>query len=200
MMMMMMIMMMIMMMMMLKYYASIKVIRERRKRREEGNADSKGDLLGLLMDQRDEDGSEAMDDELLRAQVFTFMLAGHETTSVSLTWTLYELARHPEIAEEIRRESQRVIPNLSDLSWEKLAEMKFLGNVIKESLRRHSPAAMIFRVAKENDVIGGYEIPKGTYVGLGVDVVHNSPKFWKDPHAFDPNRFDEKGKFVFSLS
>ena len=44
---------------------------------------------------------------------------------------------------------------------------------------------MIFRVAKENDVIGGYVIPKGTYVGLGVDVVHNSPKFWKDPHAFD---------------
>ena len=88
---------------MMKYYASIKIIRERRKRREEGMADSKGDLLGLLMDQRDEDGSEAMDDELLRAQVFTFMLAGHETTSVSLTWTLYELARHPEIAEEIRR-------------------------------------------------------------------------------------------------
>ena len=187
-------------MMMMKYYASIKIIRERRKRREEGKADSKGDLLGLLMNQRDEETSEAMDDELLRAQVFTFMLAGHETTSVSLTWTLYELARHPEMAEEIRRESQRVIPNLSDLSWEKLAEMKFLGNVIKESLRRHSPAAMIFRVTKENDVIGGYEIPRGTYVGLGVDVVHNSPKFWKDPHAFDPNRFDEKGKFVFTLS
>ena len=83
------------MMMMMKYYASVKVIRERRKRREEGMADSKEDLLGLLMVQRDEDGSEAMHDELLRAQVFTFMLAGHETTSVSLTWTLYELARHP---------------------------------------------------------------------------------------------------------
>ena len=83
------------MMMMLKYYASVKVIRERRKRREEGMAVSKGDLLGLSMVQRDEDGSEAMDDELLRAQVFTFMLAGHETTSVSLTWTLYELDKHP---------------------------------------------------------------------------------------------------------
>ena len=64
---MMMIMVMMMMMMMMKYYASVKVIRERRKRREEGKADSKGDLLGLLMDQREEDGSEAMDDELLRA-------------------------------------------------------------------------------------------------------------------------------------
>ena len=93
-----------------------------------------------------------------------------------------------------------MIPNLSDLSWEKLAEMKVLGNVIKESLRLHSPAALVVRVAKENDVIGGYEIPKGTYVGLGVDVVHNSPKLWKDPHAFDPNRFDEKGKVVFTLS
>ena len=152
----------------------------------------------MLIDQRDEETGEAMDDELLRAQIFTFMLAGHETTSVALTWTLYELARHPKIAEQIREETQMVMQDSSQMTWAKVAEMRFLGKVIKESLRLHSPAAMVLRVAKESDVIGGYEIPKGAIVGLGFDVVHLSPKFWKDPQAFDPQRFDENGKFDFS--
>lgn len=169
----------------------LEVIRERRRKKEEGIVPSKRDLLDLLIDQRDEETGEAMDDELLRAQIFTFMLAGHETTSVALTWTLYELARHPKIAEQIREETQMVMQDSSQMTWAKVAEMRFLGKVIKESLRLHSPAAMVLRVAKESDVIGGYEIPKGAIVGLGFDVVHLSPKFWKDPQAFDPQRFDE---------
>ena len=147
------------------------------------------------MEVRDEETGVSMDDELLRAQVFTFMLAGHETSSVSMTWTLYELARHPDIAEQIREETRAVMKDSTQLTWSKLAEMKFLGNVIKESLRRHSPAAMTLRVAKEKDVIGGYEIPKGTTIAVGLDTVQLSPKFWKDPHAFNPHRFDEYGKF-----
>ena len=152
------------------------------------------------MDQSDEETGATMDDELLRAQVFTFMLAGHETTSASMTWTLYELARHPDIAERIREETRIVMKDSTELTWAKLGEMKFLGNVIKESLRHHSPAAMALRVAKEKDVIGGYEIPKGATVVIGIDAVHHSPKFWKDPHVFDPDRFDESGKFGFSKS
>ena len=148
------------------------------------------------MDQYDEETGATMDDELLRAQVFTFMLAGHETTSVSMTWTLYELARHPDIAEQVREEIQLAMKDSSEMTWEKLAELKFLGNVIKESLRLHPPGTMAIRIAKENDVIGGYEIPKGAAVVLGIDAVHHSTKFWKDPHAFDPRRFDENGKLL----
>ena len=160
---------------------------------------SKRDLLSLLMDQHDEETGATMDDELLRAQVFTFMLAGHETTSVSMMWTLYELARHPDIAEQVREEIQSVMEDSSEMTLAKLAELKFLGNVIKESLRLHSPATVVTRVAKENDVIGGHEIPKGITVILGIDTVHLSPKFWKDPHAFDPQRFDENGKLLCTM-
>ncbi|XP_020604870.1 cytochrome P450 4F5-like [Orbicella faveolata] len=169
----------------------LEVIKAKREKREEGIVSSKRDLLSLLMDQHDEETGATMDDELLRAQVFTFMLAGHETTSVSMMWTLYELARHPDIAKQVQQEIQSVMKDSSEMTWAKLAELKFLGNVIKESLRFHSPATMAVRTAKENDVIGGYEIPKGTSVVLGIDAVHHSTKFWKDPHAFDPQRFDE---------
>ena len=155
---------------------------------------SKPDLLDLLMDQYDEETGSSMDDELLRAQVFTFMLAGHETTSVSMMWTLYELARHPDIAEKIREEIKLVMKDSSEMTWAKLAEMKFLGNVIKESLRLHSPASVAIRIANKNDVIRGYEIPEGAVVALGIDAVHYSPKYWKDPHTFNPQRFDENGK------
>jgi len=170
----------------------LEVIKARRKKREEGIESSKKDLLSLLMDQHDEETGETMDDELLRAQVFTFMLAGHETTSVSMMWTLYELARHPDIAEQVREEIQLVMKDSSEMTWAKLADLKFLGNVIKESLRLHSPGSMAVRVAKENDVIGGYDIPKGSFVVLGIDALHHSTKLWKDPHTFDPQRFDEE--------
>ena len=62
------------------------------------------DLLNLLLEMYDEETGKGFDDEELRAQVFTFMLAGHETTSTSLSWTLYELAKKPEIQDKIRRE------------------------------------------------------------------------------------------------
>lgn len=170
----------------------LEIVQARRKKKKEGGkVSSKPDLLDLLMDQYDEETGSSMDDELLRAQVFTFMLAGHETTSVSMMWTLYELARHPDIAEKIREEIKLVMKDSSEMTWAKLAEMKFLGNVIKESLRLHSPASIAIRIANKNDVIGGYEIPEGAVVALGIDAVHYSPKYWKDPHAFNPQRFDE---------
>lgn len=74
--------------------------------RELGQADDEKDLLNLLLDMYDEETGKGFDDEELRAQVFTFMLAGHETTSTSLSWTLYELAKRPEIQQKIRNETK----------------------------------------------------------------------------------------------
>lgn len=71
--------------------------------RQSGTTDHK-DLLNLLLNVYDEETGKGFDDEELQAQVFTFMLAGHETTSTSLSWTLYELARHPEVQDKIRQE------------------------------------------------------------------------------------------------
>ena len=72
--------------------------------REQSKEAVQKDLLNLLLDMYNEETGKGFDDEELRAQVFTFMTAGHDTTSTSLSWTLYELAKKPEIQDKIREE------------------------------------------------------------------------------------------------
>ena len=76
-----------------------QVIKERRQLKKAGKSSSRRDLLDLAMEMHDDQTGLAMDHEQLCAQVFTFLVAGHETTSVSMSWTLYELAKYPEIQE-----------------------------------------------------------------------------------------------------
>ena len=87
----------------------IQVIKERRQSKKTGQACARRDLLDIAMDMHDDQTGLAMDDEQLRGQVFTFLFAGHETTSVTMAWALYELAKSPEIQEKIRKEANEVL-------------------------------------------------------------------------------------------
>jgi len=173
----------------------LQVIQDRRKQKRERSYKPavKKDLLDLLMDMYDEETDSRMDDEELRSQVFTFILAGSETTSVALAWTLYELAKNPHIQERMRTEVQSTVSNDDDLTWEKLEKMQYMENVIKESLRLHSPAYVTGRVAISDVEIGGYFIPGGTKIYLPIDAIHHSSQYWSNPEIFDPERFDENG-------
>ena len=81
-----------------------------------------------------------------------------------------------------------------DLTWEKVDKMHYLENVVKESLRLHSPADITSRVALSDAEIGGHFVPAGTYVLLPVDALQRSLSFWSNPETFDPDRFQQKGK------
>ncbi|XP_031555945.1 cytochrome P450 4F5-like [Actinia tenebrosa] len=149
----------------------------------------KKDLLDRLLEHYD--GASKKDVEEMRSQVFTFLLAGHETSSVALAWTLYELSKNPEIQTRAREEVFAVLGKDLNIEWSKLDELKFLGNIVKESLRLHSPVYHVVRQAIEDDVIDGYLIPKGTTVAVGIQTTHILPKYWKDPDIFIPDRFQE---------
>ncbi|XP_020907526.1 taurochenodeoxycholic 6 alpha-hydroxylase isoform X1 [Exaiptasia diaphana] len=166
-----------------------KVINERRMLREQGKAADHKDLLNLLLEMYDEETGAGFDDEELRAQVFTFMLAGHETTSTSLSWTLYELAKNPEIQDKIRQEIKGVLKEGEELTWTKLDQLEYLGCMIKESLRLHGPASFVGRETNQTVHIGGYEIPKNTFVTVPIDALHLSPDLWENPLDFIPERF-----------
>lgn len=83
-----------------------QVIKEKRQEKHSGKVSCPRNLLDIAMDMYDD--QTGLDDEQLRAQVFTFLAAGHETTSVSMSWTLNELAKHPRIEEKIRTEANEV--------------------------------------------------------------------------------------------
>ena len=154
-------------------------------RRREGR--DHGDLLSMLMAARDDDGS-GMTDAQLRDEVMTMFLAGHETTATALSWTFYLLSTHPTVERTLRAELDTVLggrpPTMQDL-----AELPYLDCVCKESLRLNPPAWLIDRMVADDDVIEGYEIPRGAMVLISPFLTHRHPALWPNPEGFDPERF-----------
>jgi cytochrome P450 len=162
------------------------IIAQRRK----DESDS-GDLLSMLMQARDEDGGR-MTDKQLRDEVMTFLLAGHETTALALSWTWYLLARNPEAEQKLHEELDRVldgrVPTFADLPALSNAE-----RVIKESLRLYPPAWGLARTVIKEFELGGYRIPAGSNVVMSTWVVHRDPRYFPEPEKFDPDRWLPEG-------
>ena len=125
------------------------------------------------------------------------MVAGHETTSVALSWTLYDLAKEPQIQAKVREEINSVLCDGTEMTWDTVEELAYLDKVIKESLRRHPPAYITGRTPIADVTVGGYLIPKGTDMVLGIDSLQRTSKYWPNPDEFDPGRFDGKGLSEF---
>jgi cytochrome P450 len=172
------------------------VIAERRRSGAGG-----GDLLSMLLSARDPETGEGMTDRQLRDEVMTIFLAGHETTALTLTWTWYLLARHPECRARLEEELDTVlgarVPAYADLE-----RLPYTRMVIEESMRLYPPAWGISRRALAPDRIGGYDLPAGWLVFIVPWVMHRHPKYWEDPLRFDPERFRleraaERPKFIY---
>jgi cytochrome P450 len=159
------------------------MIAERRK-----NPGDRGDLLSMLMEARDAETGEAMDDRQLRDEAMTIFLAGHETTANALTWSRLHVSRYPAALRELRAELAQVLGGRSP-TLEDLPRLRFTRMVLEESLRLYPPAWIIGRSATEADEIGGYLIPARSIVFVSPYVVHRHPRLWEDPEGFDPQRF-----------
>lgn len=161
------------------------------ERREAGTPDL-GDLLFMLMLAQDEDGSH-MSDKQLRDETVTIFLAGHETTANTLNWTFYLLTQNPEVEAKLHHELDTVLqgqpPTLEDLKRLPYTEM-----VIKESMRLYPPAYGVGRLAIEDTTIGGYDVPKGTSIGIFTYFTHRDPRWWDNPEAFIPERFSPENE------
>ncbi|KAI9346863.1 cytochrome P450 [Obelidium mucronatum] len=151
------------------------------------------DLLTVLVQANlSVDPRHRLSDEEVVAQVTTFLLAGHETTSVALTWTLYFLAKHPEIQIELRNELCQDMPSKQNDPTVDLitSTTNYLEAVAKESLRLAPPAVLTNRIANEDDMIDGYKIPKGTFIIISQEVMHKKEEFWgPDVLEFKPSRW-----------
>ncbi|KJE92064.1 hypothetical protein CAOG_03091 [Capsaspora owczarzaki ATCC 30864] len=156
-------------------------------------ASRKRDLLDLLMDVRDEETQAAISDQELRDQVKTFMLAGHETTSVAMSWILYALAQHPDVQDRLRSELEDF--DVEHMTWESLEKLSYLSAVISEAMRRYPPVPITNRVAMQDDVIGNVQVRKGMTIMILPGMMHLHPALWDNPDEFRPARFlsEEQG-------
>jgi len=157
--------------------------------KKEKKSDVERDLLDILVNLRKEN-NDFLTTENLIDHSKTFLLAGHETTSTALTWVFYLLALHPDIdrklAAEVRSTLGGKIPTV-----EILDSMKYLTKVVKESMRVFPPVPFIMRKCEEDDVLGGYKIPKGTAVMINMYTLHHHPDLWEDPETFNPDRWED---------
>jgi len=146
------------------------------------------DLLGLLVQARDDETVHGMSDRLLRDEVMTMFLAGHETTAAALTWAFYVLDRQPDIEARLRDEMVRVLGDCPP-DYAALGRLPYLERFLNEVLRLYPPLWQLSRHALGDDTFGGYRIPSGCVVLLCPWLTHRHPAYWPDPERFDPERF-----------
>ena len=160
-----------------------RIIEDRRQKHRDEH-----DLLAMLLSARDDETGTGMTDRQLRDEVMTMLLAGHETTSLALSWTYYLLSQHPDIERGIADEVDRVIGNARP-AFAHADRLISTRRAVEESLRLYPPAWGFSRLALADDEIGGYRVAKGSMVFLIPFVVHRRPKLWPEPDRFDPDRF-----------
>jgi cytochrome P450 len=155
--------------------------------RRASNGQDQGDLLSMLLQAHDEDGSQ-MTDKQLRDEVITLFLAGQETTALTLVWAWYLLAQHPEAEQTLWQELDEVLegraPEAADVP-----RLKFTEMIAKESMRLYPPAYIVGREAVNECEIGGYAIAPRTQVFMPTWVVHRDPRFFEEPDKFKPERW-----------
>jgi cytochrome P450 len=158
-------------------------------RRHRASGQDTGDLLSRLVAARDEQGGGGMTDRQLRDEVVTLVLAGHETTALVLFYAFYLLAHAPESADRVIAEVHDVLGDRSATAAD-VPNLRYTEWVIRESMRLYPPAWGIAREALADCEIGGYPVRKGTQVFMVQWLVHRDGRWFQDPDAFKPERWD----------
>jgi cytochrome P450 len=161
----------------------LEIIAERRR------SESKDDLLSMLIDARDEETGESMDNQQVRDEVMTIFLAGNETSSNALSWMLYLLSQNPAEEAKMIAEIDTKLAAGVQVSFSTMGEFPYVKQVIEESMRIYPPAWSVGRRAIADDEIGEYHIEALTNVLIPIMYLHHSPRFWQEPERFMPERF-----------
>mgnify|MGYP000556471324 CR=1 FL=1 len=159
-------------------------------RRARGH-DGVPDLLDLLLDGEDPETKRRMNTAELRDNLLTFIVAGHETTALTLGWALYLCAFDQAVQDRARAEAQSVLGGRA-ATGEDVQHLPFIRQIIDETLRLYPPAGMISRTAQANDTLCGREVRPGDTIIIPIYALHRNRLLWDDPDAFRPDRFADR--------
>jgi cytochrome P450 len=163
--------------------ADIRAMVERRR----ASLGGERDVLAMLLHARDEDGASMSDAELI-GQATVLFIAGHETSSNALTWTLFLLSQHPQVLGDLRDELHGVLRGDAPAAAQ-LGRLPLLDRVVKESMRLLPPASISLRVSTAPFKLGPYELPRGTTVFFSQYATHHMPELYPEPERFLPERW-----------
>lgn len=157
------------------------------------------DLLDLLQAGEDPETGRRMSNAELRDNLVTFIVAGHETTALTLAWALYLCAFDPAVQERAASEAQAVLGNRVAGAGD-VARLPYLRQIVEETLRLYPPAAFLSRTAAVAGELAGREVLAGDTVMLPIYALHRHHLLWEDPDRFDPDRFapgKQRDRFAF---
>jgi cytochrome P450 len=166
-----------------------EMIRRRRAEMARGVDDSM-DMLTLLL-AREDDPDVDYPENQIRDEVATFLIAGHETTALSLTYTQTLLSWHPEARERVRTEAREVLGEETP-RHEHVADLEYTGQVFQEALRMYPAAWAVFRRTTDEVRLGDYRVPAGAGVIMPQWSIHRDPRYFDRPDEFDPSRWAER--------
>lgn len=150
-------------------------------------------LISMLINATDLDTGEKMSDQQLRDELITIYVAGHETSAYALSWTFYELMKHPEMVQKIKEEVESVIVD-GKIGVDGLKKLSYTSAVLQESMRLHPPAYFVSRSCMSDEDIEGLSVKKGEAVIISIHALHRHPGLWEDAESFQPERFLENNE------
>lgn len=171
---------------------SEEIIERRRTRLADQQSERPTDMLGLLLEAED-DPSVSYPPNQIRDEVATFLIAGHETTALSLTYSLTLLSEHSTARDRVREEATAILgENETSPRYEHVADLEYTSQVYDEALRLYPPAWAVFREASTEIDLGKYRIEEGSAVILPQWSVHRDERYFADPRRFDPDRWENQ--------
>jgi cytochrome P450 len=148
-------------------------------------------MLSRILTATDEETGEGMTEQQVLDEVKSLILAGHETTSLALSWAFYLLSRHPEAEARLQEESDRVLGGRTPTA-EDIPKLEYTRMVFLETMRLYPPVPVVTRLAREADHFDGIDIAAGEKTVINIYATQRHPAFWAEPDAFCPERFSEE--------
>jgi cytochrome P450 len=164
-----------------------KAIEDRAKRGHEGVPD----LLDLLLAGVDPETKRKMNTAELRDNLLTLIVAGHETTALTLSWAMYLMAFDQDAQTRAQEEAQNVLQGRA-ATGDDVANMPFIRQIVDEALRLYPPAGIISRTAQKADTLCDREVQAGDTVMVPIYALHRNELLWNDPNSFRPERFEDR--------
>lgn len=163
--------------------------------RKSGEDKEIGDLLSRMLSSKDPESGEGLDDENIRYQIITFLIAGHETTSGLLSFAVYYLMNNPEVLQKAYEEVDRVLTGPVP-TYKQVLDLKYIRMILNESLRLWPTAPAFSVYAKEDTMLAGkFQLHKGESVNVLIPKLHRDPLAWGDDvDDFRPERFQDQSK------